>query len=367
MSKLLNNIKEALKVSNGKSTTSFLEVIDKSSDENIVSKYLLYLLTNNIDLLNYILYKAYKDKCVPFTQINESYNEYVISDLKRIDIFIKGVDENNNDALVIIENKIYSNEHDNQCNYYFDYFNSRFKDYKKYYLLIYPSFNISIRNSVNEHFVKMTYDEINEYLEQISNRNIFEEDFKTLIENKLGNKPMDELKELFIENHDRFKNLIKEIDKDISLFMNDFKNFFLKSHLNFKDQLVENNRTLRLYKNNSSWRNDLKTNEKERVYFYVEIKCEDNLNFYFQRTLKIYSNDKESPINKYISSLPYPVNLSFNSYYVFERIPFKSSFKTLTNEWKNELINLGSKTLDELIRKQEKEIENYYEFLKKLD
>ena len=52
--------------------------------------------------------------------------------------------------------------------------------------------------------------------------------------------------------------------------------------------------------------------------------------------------------------------------YVFEKIPFKSSFKTLTNQRKNELINLGSKTLDDLIKK-EKVIESYHEFLKKLD
>ena len=45
MAELLNNIKEALKVSKEETTTSFLEVINKSSDENIVSKYLLYLLS----------------------------------------------------------------------------------------------------------------------------------------------------------------------------------------------------------------------------------------------------------------------------------------------------------------------------------
>ena len=54
------------------SSPSFLEAIERSSDENLISKYLLFLFRNDIELLNSVLRKSHPKESVELESIDNS-------------------------------------------------------------------------------------------------------------------------------------------------------------------------------------------------------------------------------------------------------------------------------------------------------
>ena len=60
-----------------------------SSDENLISKYLLFLFRNDIELLNSVLRKSHPKESVELESIDYSCTEFAIAENKRMDILIQ--------------------------------------------------------------------------------------------------------------------------------------------------------------------------------------------------------------------------------------------------------------------------------------
>lgn len=338
---------------------SFLEIIDKNFDENIISKYLLYILKNNIEILNSLLKKCSFDEFCDLEEIVFSTNEYVINGNKRIDILIKAKDITGENAVIAFENKIYSKEGYNQCKNYYDFCHIEFSGYKQYFIFLYPDFNIGIKKLSDNHFVKITYTVLLEILNSLEKRNIYEEDFMNLINNQLRSMPMDDLKQYFIEHFDQITSIVNCIDFELDSFFNMFEEIFLSANSSFNYEFQDKHRTLRLYKDSCRWKNDIGEND-EKFFFYIELKCEKNLKFYVQRTLKVYSKNPSSKINRYQPLTGSLIQHDFmDTYKVFERIEITSTYPLLSNEWKQEVALKAQNILDSLSEKQEREIKNF--------
>lgn len=362
----LNKFKELLKKQkdNYDDALSFLEVINKHYDETVISKYILYILSNDIDLLNSVLRMSYKDVFVDIDIINFYTTEFAISDNRRIDILIEFTDINDSKGIIIIENKINSYEHNNQCAYYYNYCNKYYSNYKQYYLYIFPDFNLKANNFKDDNFKKITYSELYNLIASIENKTIYEKDFKLLISNKLRSRPMDEVKKFLIENFTQIDENIISIKKDIDNIFDEFKDLFINSRKDFLTEFCDCHRTLRFYKNDKRWWNGWDVPNGERVYFYIEIKCEDNFNFYIQRTLKVYSKNLNTKINRYLSDSGIELikHKYMDTFKVFERKKIEINFQILSNEWKYKLLNKAYEELNILSIHQEKEIEKYSHF-----
>ena len=144
LKKVLKNIK------NKKQKISFLDVISKTYDENIVSNWLSFIfdVDNNgignkpIDvLLNAVNY----NKNVEFGEFKGIWREESTNDNKRMDLVIRYAN-----IWIVIENKIYSSEHNKQTEKYFNYIeeerNKEKKEKKEYvkdvvYIYLRPDWN----------------------------------------------------------------------------------------------------------------------------------------------------------------------------------------------------------------------------------
>ena len=345
-------------------TNSFLESINLQFDENIISRYFLYILKNNIELLDLIVRNCYKHCFVDISSVDYADTEYVTDENKRIDILISGKDINNDNFVIVIENKVYSTEHDDQCSKYYDYCEKAFSNYKKYYLFLYPDFNTSIKDISNSNFKKITYSEIGDIILSLDNRSKYESDFVDLIINQLRSKTMDDLKIFLINNYSQIKENMDSINKEIDNIFNEIKYNFLKNNDNFFPELVDNHRTLRLYKDDIKWWNGWDVSNEERIFFYVEVKCEEHLDFYLQRTLKVYSKNLNTKANRYALSMNEKLvkHKYMNTYKVFERIKILSNYQPLSNEWKNDLFAQIEGGLKQLIIHQQEEVQSFDNF-----
>lgn len=351
---------------------SFLEVIGRYYDENIISRYLLYIFTHNIDLLNQILRSCYQDSFTNIDSISFSTNEYVISESRRIDILIEGIDIDASKVLIVIENKINSSEHSNQCREYFNDCNIIYKEYKQYYLFLYPDYNLFIKELSDSHFKKITYSKLLELIDSLENKTIYENDFIKLISNQLRSRPMDELKTFLVNHYYQIQGNMNSIDKDIDNIFNEFKDQFIKLNKGFLAEYADSHRTLRFYKEDPKWWNGWKVSNEERIYFYIELKCEGNLDFYLQRTLKVYSKNPNTRINRYIldiisSGTKLVSKRYMDTFKIFERIKIDSSYQVLSNNWKQDLFSQVEEGLEKLSIHQQEEVERYSRYLESID
>ena len=148
---------------------------------------------------------------------------------------------------------------------------------------------------------------------------------------------------------------------------------FLNAEIAFDDEikytgklteLVDNHRTLRLYKDDIKWWNGWDVSNEERIFFYVEVKCEEHLDFYLQRTLKVYSKNLNTKANRYALSMNEKLvkHKYMNTYKVFERIKILSNYQPLSNEWKNDLFTQIEDGLKQLIIRQQEEVQKFDNF-----
>lgn len=359
LSELLRNKKEE-----ATHNISFLEAIDHSTDENLISKYLLFLFTHNLSLINSLLRNCYKERFVDLERLDSGITEYSISESKRIDLLFEGEDIENQKVLIVIENKIYSHEHSSQCQKYYVYCSKKYKDYRQYYLFLYPDFNLGNQTLSDKHFIKITYADLLKTLNSLENRTIYEQDFINLINNQLRSTPMDEIRTFFINHLDEIKTEVKKMDDDLDNFFSEFKERFLEEHKELTSEFMDRHRTLRFYKDIPTWWNGWKVTNEERIYFYLELKCEDNLKFYVQRTLKVYSKDLNTKINHYLQLIGTPliIHKDMDTFKVFDRVELKSDYPILSNEWKLDIFNKATEILEKLEQKQEEEAQRYAAF-----
>lgn len=338
---------------------SFLEVINRGNDENLVSLYLSFLFKENIGFLNNIIDSAYGTKIDNIVDISVEKTTY---SNKRIDIFIEGKNEDNN-VYIVIENKIWSAEHDNQCNEYYNFVENEYENGDKYYLYLCPSSNKPLKLS-NSHFNIITYDDVLDALESQETLSKFELDFKTLINNRLRGNNMNELDIFLINNRQVILDELDSIKKDMDSLIMQIQAEYMNHQSNLKTELINDKTNLRFYYHdgNENWWSDYKDDKADQYYFYIEISVKTNFSIFSYRTIKNYDrNNDSSKLTRFFKSNKECKN-PHTVYFVMDRKDFKSDKQILSNEWKAELKQWVFDTFDEYLPKHHELFKQFLEF-----
>lgn len=188
---------EKYKCSND-SSLSFLEIINQERSETTVSLMLKYLFENDSECIKNIITKLY-DRRIDIIEIEKVSTEYYIYDDKRIDLLIEAKGDNE-DYIIVIENKVDSYEHDNQCIRYYEYIESRFNNIpNRYYIYLKPSTNYSKPSCGS--FKELTYDVL---YDSITSDDKYILDFKNCIVRNYMKSKKNELEISILNNFDYF-------------------------------------------------------------------------------------------------------------------------------------------------------------------
>lgn len=344
---------------------SFLEVIDRSYDEDIISRYLLYIFENQIDILSLLVEKVFNKPDFDIAEFDEAKAEYPIDYQKRIDLFFKGKDKTNQEFVIIIENKIYCGEHDDQCNCYYNFINQVFPGIKnKFFIYLKPSFNKRITES--KEFKVVSYDDLLAVLDDfIGDKYVM--DFSKTIKNKLVEKDMNDLEVLVLNNYEEVKNALNNSKKEMEGY---FENL-LKTNYGDQGYLYElSGFSYRIYKKDW-WSGYLKDNESNQYYFYVEIlwRNYDVNKIEVLGTIKAYRKDSNnSVIDEFKKSIEgNPIgNKNKYGYWVLNKRNdyFKSEYKILSNEWKHDFESWALPKINERLQLIEKSFDDFKDFKK---
>ena len=243
---LLSLQKQNDKLPNTKKQETFLNILNKSTDEVLISKYLAYLLneknTTSKILFNILSSLNVSENLLEITKDAQFVNidtEFAISKSNRLDIFIRY-----NNFWVIIENKIFAWE--SKPNQTIEYE----KDINKlnvdkvpvFYIYLKPNYNTSI--PANKNFHTLYYKNLKDIMRQISindltnqNAYFFLQDFIIHMENylmKYLNLDDDSIN-FYIENKKSLDNIIKNYNEQcknvrnllVEALENKFKGFLV--------------------------------------------------------------------------------------------------------------------------------------------
>jgi len=259
----INKLNECLSSNrlNKKEKECFLSIIGREYDECIISKLLLYFF-NNINVLKELI----KREDINF--IKKSLTELSIDMNRRIDLFFEGEFLNNKKFIIIIENKICSDVHGNQCKDYYEWANRYYKGYEIYCFLLKPYFNSTKPD--DDHFKVITYDEI--FIMIDDTEDIYLNELRKEIKNYLMKKEYNELDYFLLNNlkdiNGKIQDLWKNINDYVERLINEvnFDNRFTKHYTYSQDHSY-----FKLYDNKEGWWSGDKKPVDEQYYFYFEI------------------------------------------------------------------------------------------------
>ncbi|MBP5444914.1 MAG: PD-(D/E)XK nuclease family protein [Acholeplasmatales bacterium] len=332
---------------------SFFDIINKSHDENLISLMIRYLFENDSECLKNVLNKAYKDN-IHYLEIIEITPEYSIKDKKRIDILIKALIDKK-ESIIVIENKVYSKEHGEQCKLYYEYIDKEFPNFIKYYLFLKPEYNKA--TSGCKKFMVINYRDL---CDSITNEDdIYIKDFKKTINNNLVVGKMDELKKYILDHFSELYGLVSDLDKQLSNFL---ENEYGKEMQEFlkceRVEVYKPNYSIRFY-NANCWGGYNVSND-EKYYFYVELVGHDKNIKYpkFQYIINRYSDNPETKISKYVINKDRDSRFGKNCF-VIRTVSFISDKDVLSPEWKRELIEKSKEVLKPFYDQMLEDVKNF--------
>lgn len=308
----------------------FLGIIGKSYDECIISRLILYAL-NNCEILNNLIQSE------TIETIDDSGTELAISDDRRIDIYFKGTLTCNKKYLIIIENKINSNVHSQQCKAYYQWARCNYKNHVIFCFLLKPSYNPAEPDD-KEHYKIITYDELYHLIGK--SENIYISELRKEIKNCLMEKEYSEL-DIFILNNlqklwQKTTNLWKEINAYIKRIVEKFNN---NGVYTFDNTYAQDHTYIRLYDDKAKWWSGYKENNRdEQYYFYFEIRISMNLkDIFIQQIAKRYTKNTDSKISRFMKENEFN-DIEHSQYYIISHKKFKSSHsdRLFSDEWKEE-------------------------------
>ena len=337
---------------------SFFDIVNRSHDENMISLMLKYLFMNDSECLKNILNKAY-NKNFEYMEVEDVITEYSILKNKRIDLLIKAT-INNKKSIIVIENKVYSYEHDNQCEVYYKYIKNAFLNEDKYYLFLKPKYNSNTPGC--KEFKIITYNDILDLITRDDDVHI--NDFKNEIRNNLVVEEMTNLDNFMLDNYKEIYDKVNDWNKKINKFLYDDFGEEIQKYLKCeRKEFYSGDYSIRFYDANcwSEW----KDNKNDVYYFYVElVSMGKNIKEpYFQRIIKRYTIDDDSNISKYLNN-KYPMKKASDLYYVIDRVSFVSDKNIMSQEWKEELIEKGKEILKQMYDKQCIDVSEFLENIK---
>lgn len=307
------------------SNPTFLEVIGRSYDEDLISRILSYMLLMDKNLFGAIVGFYLKRDATPCKLISVECEKSMCGG--RADIFAIAEDGAGKRYTLTIENKIRAWEHDDQTETYFKFVSNQksYKNCTNIFIYLKPDFNAS--EPVCNRFKILKYSQLLNLI-KIKDDTIIN-DFRRHIEKYLKKdevKIMDTdafvlqnykvLKEIMNSAEDKFesfkqqlaafiykKNVHPELDYN-PLDKNDIKRF---DDINQETLVGEHyDGSLRIYRKNKWYHND--ENLANKYYFYVELLFCDNApnKIVVRQTVKRYGNPKESIVVKFVDEVLTP-------------------------------------------------------------
>ena len=327
---------------------SFFDIIGRGHDEDLISRMLKYLFENNLEILNGLLKN--KNEAL-FKEIISIECEKTIDNGQRMDLFIIGTNQNNKATIIVIENKVYSWEHDDQCNAYYEDTNRKYSEFQCIYFYLKPRYNLSSSNC--SYFKTIIYDDIYNILLQMNKRSRYEEDFLVTIKNNLMENAMEEIDYKILNNYQKLQSLMNQNLKRMENYNKSLASM-LAEELALKFEEADNHKTYRFYKE------EYKTKE---YYFYIEFKYENNdfSTIYFQYTIQRFEKTGDSLISKFANNKNFK-KPAYDYWYVIKREEIKiKSNNILSTEWKKEMKDVAKEKLENF----SKELTNLFSEFKK--
>lgn len=359
---LINNSKKLQTTNNGIEKT-FFEIINKPYDEDLISKMVLYLLCNDVNLI-YNLLATYSKKKKLNWAIGNHINVLEATAEKtmlwgRADLYIIAQDENNKLIVLTIENKINSWEHDEQTNTYFNWVNQQkgLNDAYKAFFYLKPDYNHSC--PICSDFLPITYKEIKN---MIKKDNMISDDFRAHIKKYLSEREMSFMEDeiLFLSNYKEIeeiirrssekreilkKNLISSIIEKLEIRHNPYaKKATILPKNSIVIEITDDDSTFRFYKKDLWY----KYNSNIKFYFYVELKFENNdlKNICCQKTIKLYGkNKRNNRVRQFIEDKKIGYINIEGAFIIIEKKQFQSEKDFLSSEWQNDLKDFSFTTL----------------------
>lgn len=316
---------------------SILDVLGVT--ENVISKILAYLFQKHPELLENMLRKCDSNFEFSIRDINVE-TERAIDDKKRIDVYIYGTFSNESKFYVIIENKTWSSEHDNQCELYAAWLENNYKEGLHYYFFLKPSANITSPHC--DKYKVITYGDLYELLSNLND--IYALELNKTIKNNFIGGNMTELEQLLLRkgNFKTVRDCISSLEKQLDQFFDKELMEEIKTHFpTFKFEKEGQSRRFYLPER---WSDYQKDDLRKQYYFYLEyiFREHDFDSLEIQAVVKRYCSNSliDTLFEKNLDVInPSKSDYGSNRWYVLKSEKFESVKIPLSDEWKKEFSN----------------------------
>lgn len=348
--------------------TTFLSVLGRTYDEDLISRVLVYVMERDQAFVHSLLQRYAGDIEVPnFEQADIFVYPEKSMGKGRADIFAVLKKNGATIATITIENKIYSTEHDDQTQTYYDWV-YRQQEYKhasvNAFFYLRPTFNSS--TAVCDQYQNITYTQI---ATLISQSDYIIDDFKKHIALYLGDSNM-ELNEKQINIINHFEAIEKSLNEATAIYASnktvllDAITHALKQHIpDIKWELNERLNPLgpvsvRLYKD--------KWYKAGEYYFYSELYFEkakiDKVKY--QNVVKEYpKKSTEKSIQEFLHSNLIVIHSTIGQWHIWGEVShFTSCYEWTSKEWGNAFISESIKKLTALIEETDKKVDSFLSF-----
>ena len=349
-----------------KEKTTFLQVLGRKYDEDLISRVLVYIMNKNSKFV-FSLLNEYSNG-FPF---NTADCEILIYPEKsmgkgRADIF--AIIKNNGKivATLTVENKIFSYEHDDQTQTYYNwvYGQQEYKDaYINAFFYLRPSFNSSL--AVCKQYKNITYADIKRL---IGEGDYITDDFKKHIDHYLGESTMD-LTEKQLEIIENYEKLQSTIDEAAAIFATKKNGLIdrVKSALSEKDpeilyDVAANSLgiySLKLYKD--------KWYKKDEYYFFAELSFENGKmdKVIFQKVAKEYpKKSTEKYLQDFLRSDLIPIHSENGRMHIWGLVDkYDSSLSWTEEEWQKGFVEKAVESLQEYVVETDEMVERFLKYI----
>ena len=317
---------------------SFLSVINRDNDEKSASKFIAYIFRKSPNLAQKVVGYYYNEQEISWDPqelaIESIECEKVITDLKRIDIFITLLSRDNTQYCIVIENKIYSKENNGQTNYYSKWLNTNYKDSKRVFIYLKPSWNPS--TPINKDFLILTYKDLSAMIDDTL-EDYFLLDFKRYVKMKEANNQLSDLDRKLLDNYDAIADIKDRVDNIIKKFKESAKEE-VGQQLALEVCRKEKDTIFQFYRD--EWY------KKKNYYFYVEYKFSsgDLKKIVFQKI--IWKDKKSDDITRFLMQkrVSY-LELVEDQWFVLEKEEFLCEEPALSQKWTSAFLEQAVETL----------------------
>ncbi len=346
---------------------TFLSVLGRKYDEDLISRVLVYIMNQDSYFVNALLQKYSND--TKYFDIDKcEINVYPEKSMGkgRADIFAVIKDGKKVIATITVENKIYSCEHDDQTQTYYDwvYSQQEYKNAEKNaFFYLRPAFNSS--TAVCDKYQNITYADIKN---MISKSDDIINDFKNHIEFYLGETSMElnEKQMKIINNYEKINELLNEATTIYASNKNKLLDEIVKK-INQIDSEIKcdiNGKSnplgpvsVRLYKD--KW---WKENE---YYFFSEIFFVDGKidKPKFQNVVKKYpKKSNEKHLENFLDSGNVRIHSNVGQWSILEDVYSINDSSFPPNAWEERLKKDAVEYLTSLIKDADKIVDEFLEF-----